>query len=411
MTTWQEFKFTDYVELNPNIDIDKNNEYPFIEMQDLIPGNKYVYPSSKRKPDGLTRFEEGDTLFAKITPCLENGKICKARGLKGGIGIGSTEFFVFRGKKGISDNDFVHYILKWYPIKQFAIKNMTGSSGHQRVPSDIFENIFLKLPNLEESIIIGQTLSLFDDKIELLRRQNETLEQMAQALFKHWFVDFEFPNKEGKPYKSSGGRMKSSELGDIPEDWRVEKIKNLGNVVCGKTPSKSVREYFDGDIPFIKIPDMHGKIFIINTEDKLSAKGSSFQSNKLIPDYSINVSCIATVGLVTINSKPSHTNQQINSIIPHYGFSLEYLYFSMKKLSSYLNSLGSGGSATLNVNTSTFSNIEILFPKHSIIEKFHSIVKVLFEKIELNYFMIMNLQNIRDALLPKLMSGQIRVGK
>jgi type I restriction enzyme S subunit len=310
----------------------------------------------------------------------------------------------------IVDSKFVFYFLK-SPIGQYLLLMNASQTGVPAIaqPTTSLKAIPIPIPSEHEVAEIVKTLDSIQNKINLLHRQNETLEAIAQTLFKRWFVEFEFPNKEGQPYKSSGGKMASSKLGEIPAGWRVGKIKDFGNVVCGKTPSKAIIEYFNGDVPFIKIPDMHGTVFVIDTEDTLSEKGANSQQTKFLPAYSINVSCIATVGLVTINSKASHTNQQINSIIPINEFYLEYLFFSLKSLSNYLKSLGSGGSDTFNVNTNTFSNIDLLIPKETAIKNYHNQISAVFKKIELNAYSIINLHKTRGSLLPKLMSGQIRV--
>ena len=212
---------------------------------------------------------------------------------------------------------FLYYYLKSNFSQYQVRRNFVSGSALPRVVLKDIKKIKILLPSLSEQNRISDCLSKIDDKIDLLRHQNETLEQIAQTLFKRWFVEFEFPDENGQPYKSSGGKMVPSELGEIPEGWKASKIKDYGSIVCGKTPSKKRKDYFNGEIPFIKIPDMHGKVFIIKTEDTLSKKGSNTQKTKVLPKYSINVSCIATVGLVTINSRSSHTNQQINSIIPN----------------------------------------------------------------------------------------------
>jgi len=240
---------------------------------------------------------------------------------------------------------------------------------------------------------------------------NKTLEAIAQAIFKHWFVDFEFPNEEGKPYKSSGGEMVyNEELGkEIPKGWEVVEIRELGEIICGKTPPKSIKKYFGGDMPFIKIPDIHNEVFVIETDDSLTEEGMNSQKNKTIPPYSVCVSCIATVGKVCINDKKSQTNQQINSIVPKESYFTYYLYFKMKSMEDYLKVLGSGGSATLNINTRIFSKIKILKPEDEILREFQEKVDPLFDKILSNLYQSKSLSQIRDTLLPKLMPGEIRV--
>jgi len=266
------------------------------------------------------------------------------------------------------------------------------------------------IPSSEMELkVIAAVLSSLDDKIELLREQNKTLEATAQAIFKEWFVKFNFPNSEGKPYKASGGKMIDSELGDIPDGWRVGKLRNVGQIICGKTPSKENQKYFGGEIPFIKIPDMHEEVFIVKTEDSLTELGANTQKNKFIPKKSICVSCIATVGLVSITSKDSQTNQQINSIIPNNEQYLEYLYYVLTNIKSDLLAIGSGGSATLNINTSTFSNIEIVIPNKETLNNFYNTTNLIFTKILDNLHQIQTLSTLRDTLLPKLMKGEIRV--
>jgi type I restriction enzyme S subunit len=240
-----------------------------------------------------------------------------------------------------------------------------------------------------------------DNKIELLREQNKTLEATAQAIFKEWFLNFNF--------SATTGKMIDSELGQIPEGWRVGKIKDFGEIICGKTPSKEKQDFFGGKIPFIKIPDMHGQVFINKTEDWLTEDGANTQKNKYIPANSICVSCIATVGLVSITSEKSQTNQQINSIIPKTDIYLEYLFLSLKNIKEDLLAIGTGGSTTLNINTTTFSNIEMLFPENYILENFHKATLPIFQKLNTNNSQIQTLSVLRDTLLPKLMKGEVRV--
>ena len=154
---------------------------------------------------------------------------------------------------------------------------------------------------------------------------------------------------------------------------------------------------------------MHNQIFIIETEDSLTKQGADFQRNKFIPKNSLCVSCIATVGLVSITSQDSQTNQQINTIVPNKVTYTEYLYFMLKSLKANLEAIGSGGSATLNINTGLFSNIEILRPSDDTLKSFHLVVGSLFEKVLSNYLQIQTLSKLRNTLLPKLMKGEIRV--
>jgi len=298
-----------------------------------------------------------------------------------------------------NDNDFVYYLLKnsYTTLRNVAV----GGSTMPILNKSTFESLKVALPSLPEQQAIAAVLSSLDDKIELLREQNKTLESLAQTIFKEWFVKFNFPGSTGK--------MIDSELGKIPEGWRVGIIKDFGKIICGKTPLKNNQNFYDKDIPFIKIPYMHENIFIDATEDSLSFEGANSQKNKYIPPNSICVSCIATIGLVGITSHKSQTNQQINSIVPDSDNYLEYLFLTLKNLKNNLILIGAGGSATLNINTSTFENIKIIFPNQYVLNVFHELLSPSFERINCNISQVKTLSTLRDTLLPKLMSGKIRV--
>lgn len=296
-------------------------------------------------------------------------------------------------------NDFLFWQLKTPDYIDYISSVKTGSVVRMVTKKNVEDYVF-RCPPKEVRDRISKLLWGLDRKIELNNKINADLEEMAQAIFKNWFVDFE-------PFKD--GKFVDSELGMIPEGWKVGCLGDMGAVVCGKTPSKSNSNYYGGDIPFIKIPDMHGNVFVENSEDRLTEEGSLSQIKKLIPPYSLMVSCIATVGLVSINTKPSHTNQQINTVIPHNKSALFYLYQHIKNNEEFLKNMGRGGTTTLNVNTKSFSNIRLLIPSEIALEQFHGIVEGLFKKIEQNLHESRTLSLLRDTLLPRLMSGELEV--
>lgn len=297
----------------------------------------------------------------------------------------------------VADYEFVYYSLK---NDYTTLASLANGGAQQNLNAQIIKDYVLKMPSLADQHRIASILSSLDRKIELNNKINADLEEMAQAIFKNWFVDFE-------PFKD--GKFVDSELGMIPEGWKVGTLGDMGTIVCGKTPSKANSNYYGGDIPFIKIPDMHGNVFVESSEDRLTEQGSLSQIKKLIPPYSLMVSCIATVGLVSINTKPSHTNQQINTIIPHNKSALFYLYQYIKNNEELLKNMGRGGTTTLNVNTKSFSNIRLFIPSDIALLQFHQIVEGLLKKIELNMQESRTLSLLRDTLLPRLMSGELEV--
>ena len=298
------------------------------------------------------------------------------------------------------DSDFLYYVLCGRLFAKYIINHIDSESAQPNISAGTIGKYRFNLPNFETQQKIASILSSLDSKIENNRKICANLEAQAQALFKHWFIDF-------APFKD--GKFVESELGMIPEGWRVGTLEDLGKIICGKTPSKANKSYYGSDIPFIKIPDMHENVFILKSEDNLSIEGSNSQLNKMIPEFSIMVSCIATVGLVAMNVKPSHTNQQINTIVPFQSCYRYYVYENLKLRYKELLMLGSSGTTTYNVNTRTFSSLKVLVPELRVIEDFNNVIKSHFEKILNLYQESSRLSTLRDTLLPKLMSGAINV--
>ena len=218
------------------------------------------------------------------------------------------------------------------------------------------------------------------------------MSEQANALYKSWFVDFE-------PFE-----------GEKPDDWNDGTVDDLANeIVCGKTPSTKKEEYYGEDVPFVTIPDMHGCIYTVHTERKLSVLGAELQSKKTLPKNSICVSCIGTAGLVVLLSEPSQTNQQINSIVPKVNYSPYYIYLMMNTMAETINKLGQAGSTIVNLNKTQFGKMEVMIPSLSVMADFDEIAEPIFKEILSNQIENIKLSNLRDSLLPKLMSGELDV--
>lgn len=315
-----------------------------------------------------------------------------------------------------NDPRFVYYFFKSMSSTLSALDVGTSNPTLNR---NHIHPIRVSWPTPDEQRAIARTLGALDDKIELNRQMNRTLEAMVQALFKSWFVDFDPVTAKAagrKPYGMNEANatlfpndFEDSKLGTIPKGWNVSQIKDLGSVICGKTPSTREPANFGSDIPFITIPDMHGVIFVTETERSLSIKGADSQAKKYLPENSICVSCIATPGLVSITSKISQTNQQINSVIPQAEISPYFCYWLLRNLGDEIRAGGSAGTVFHNLNTGNFSQIETLIPSQALIDAFHSSCEGMMKKILENQQQSQTLSNLRDLLLPKLLSGEIRV--
>lgn len=302
------------------------------------------------------------------------------------------------------DGDYLFYFFK-SDIGQYELLKNESQVGVPAISSPLssLKEVDITLPPLPEQKAIASVLSSLDDKIDLLQRQNKTLEAMAETLFRQWFIE---ARPQPSPNLSQRERDKEE---DAQEDWEERPLAFFGNIICGKTPSKKNHNYFGGVTPFIKIPDMHGKVFLFETSDSLTEEGKLSQSNKTLPPKSICVSCIATVGLVSMNTIESQTNQQINSIIPKKDVYRYFLYLSMKLSYELLHSMATGGTATLNLNTCDFSKIPLLYPGDKFLATFNKEVELYFDKAFDNQIQIRTLEKMKDTLLPKLMSGEVRV--
>ncbi len=212
------------------------------------------------------------------------------------------------------------------------------------------------------------------------------------AIYKSWFVDFE-------PFEY-----------EPPSDWVNGTVDDLATkIICGKTPSTKIAEYYGDDVPFITIPDMHNSTYVVSSERQLSTFGANSQFGKTLPVNSICISCIGTAGLVSLVSVPSQTNQQINSIIPKEGISPYYIYLLMKTLSETINKLGQSGSTIVNLNKSQFGKIPVLIPSLSCLLEFNQLVEPLFQMILSNQQENLRLAEVRETALPRLMSSELDV--
>jgi len=398
---WITGKLSGLVEINPPIKLVKGKEYPFVSMDVINPGKKIVEAKEYRNfSGGGSRFQNNDTLFARITPCLENGKISQVRHLDGEVGFGSTEFLVFRGKQGITDTEFVYYFVTNHSFRLKAIQLMVGTSGRQRVDHKKLSDEVFTIPPLPIQRKIAEILGSLDDKIELNRRMNETLEQMAMALYKHWFVDF-------GPFQDE--EFVESEIGNIPTCLGLTTIGKAVKVIGGGTPSTKVGEYWEnGEINWFTPTDLTSSktLFITKSTKRITENGLNESSAKLFPAYSVMMTSRATIGVIAINREPASTNQGFIVLIPNEKFPTFYLYLWLKNNLGSIHSI-SNGSTFLEVNRSNFKELPII--ESDKVLEFNKLVEPIFSQIEALTIESETLTQTRDFLLPRLLSGEIEV--
>ena len=290
----------------------------------------------------------------------------------------------------------------YYLLSTLDLGSLNSGSAQPSLNRNYVYTLEALTPPLPTQKKIASILSAYDDLIENNNRRIKILEEMAQNIYREWFVHFRYPGHEDVP-------MVDSELGQIPQGWEVKKVADFGDVLTGKTPSKKVPEYFGANIPFIKPPDMSNGMFCLATEDGLSAKGAASQPKKTIPPNSLCVSCIGTPGLVVITHKESQTNQQINSIVLPDIIQREYLYFALLALKPTIDQYAATGATMPNLSKGKFENLHLIYPELQVITDFHMVTEPIFEEIRTVQVQNQNLRKTRDLLLPKLISGQLDV--
>lgn len=244
-------KFGDFAEIQPMVKIGRDTQCGFIPMEVINPGYKYVYPIEEKKYDGSgVKFENNDIIFARITPCLEHGKIAVVKGLNDNKGFGSSEYYVFRERKEVSTRDYIYYLAISPLIKGNAIVSMVGASGRQRAQKDVIEKTVVKVPDLPTQKKVSLILSAYDDLIDTNRRRVQLLEESARLLFREWFVYFRFPlrlrsgqagHEKACPVESinsTGVKI----VDGIPEGWKKEKLIKIGYLNYGKALVEETRE-------------------------------------------------------------------------------------------------------------------------------------------------------------------------
>ena len=371
-------KLSDVIDFNPKEKLSKGSLAKKVSMDKLQPYTKVVSSFDIAKYNGGAKFRNGDTIMARITPCLENGKTSFVDFLDDKeVAFGSTEFIVMRAKEGITDSQYIYYLATSPEFRKVAIQSMVGSSGRQRVQQGVLNEYEISLPPLEEQKRIAAILSALDDKIEINRKINENLEQQAQAIYQQMFTDNPNPNcGEGS-------------------------LSDIADITMGQSPSGSSYNedgigtiFFQGRAEFgFRFPSIR----LYTTKPKRMAYANDTLMSVRAPVGDLNVAhtdCCIGRGLAAIHSKTNHQSFVL------------YTMFSLKKQIDVFNG---EGTVFGSINRNSLNGMPIFIPTDKTIEEFERIVAPVDAAIRNNYDEICRLQKIRDSLLPKLMSGELDV--
>lgn len=368
---WTLKKLSDIAEFNPKESIKKDRMVKKISMEKLQPFCRDIPGYEIAAFTGGTKFRNGDTIMARITPCLENGKRAQVSILDDDeVGFGSTEYIVFRAKKNMTNADFLYYLVCSPMVREPAVKSMVGSSGRQRAQINVIERIEVAVPPLEEQQKIGSILRALDDKIELNNRINDNLEKQAQAIFKSWFIDYE-------PFN-----------GMVPSTWKEYRLVDFLPVITGKKNANVSSD--KGQYPFF----------------------SCSQNIAWTDNYSFEGNAILVAGNGDFNVKwyngKFEAYQRTYVLIPYNPRYTSWLYYAVKYNLAEITS-AARGSVIRFITKGNLENFSFLAPREldkcEIIDTFSTINHAIEQRVQENY----RLQALRDYLLPRLMSGEINV--
>lgn len=331
----------------------------------------------------------------------------------GNVGITTQESFTNQQinsvipNKNIIDPKYLYYFFTGN--KDYLTSLGGGGSVYTNISKSKFESMAIVVPQLEEQNRISEILSSLDDKIELNRQINANLEKMASALFKRWFVDFEFPDEKGRPYKTSGGKMVETEMGEVPEGWRVGKVNDLMRVESG-FPFNSGMFYDDGKYGLVTIKNVQDGFFVSNCTDHLDDIPSKMPEHCKLRAGDVLLSLTGNVGRVCIVIGENYLlNQRVAILIPveKTNRAFTYLFFRQTDFQNTLINI-SRGTAQQNLSPIETKNLEIVVPTKEILLRFGEAAAGVFETMVNNLGQIETLSAVRDSLLPGLMRGRIR---
>ena len=328
MSDLKEMYFRDFIKLNRGFDLPEEK---------IVPGE---YPIA-----ASTSIKAYHHQYKVKRPCVTTGR----SGSLGTVLYIDKECYPLNTSLYVKDFKGNNPRYVFYFLQMMKLQNFNSGAGVPSLNQNHLHALKLKVHKKEEQPFIASILSTYDDLIENTNKRIALLEQMAEQIYKEWFVRMRFPGYENVEFKKG-----------VPKGWEIKQVKDFGKVVTGKTPSTFNSRYYNGQYLFIKTPDMHGNVFVLQTEETLTEDGFSSQKSQILPANSICVSCIGTGGIVSITPSICMTNQQINSLILKNQKELEFLFFTFRGLKTMIEMFGSTGATMTNLSKGKFENLKFI---------------------------------------------------
>lgn len=408
MKGWKEYRFGELVDFPPRVALRKGEEYPFIEMEVVNPSNRHVGNAEHRKYESssCSKFAHGDVLLARITPCLENGKIAQARLEDTKVGFGSTEFFVFRAKPDLLDQSFLFYLTKCDLIWKSAVNSMVGASGRQRADAKFLKRVLLEIPGLPTQRKIAAILAAYDDLIENNRRRIALLEKMAEELYREWFVRMRFP-----------GHEQVKKVKGVPEGWDFDKASVFFGLVKGKSYAGEELSEDPEHMPFINLKSF-------NRGGGYREDGLKYYSGRYKPEQVVHQNDVvmavtdmtqdrAIVGQVArvpdLGERGAVISLDTVKLVPK-KISRTFLYAYMRHsgFANYIKEFANGANV-LHLKPELITHQKIVVPSKELQDQFTPVAEPLYAQADMLGEANSQLVKIRDSLLSRLISGKLSV--
>ena len=391
MTCWKSVRAVDFIEFNPHLNLKKGTIATKVAMDKLKPFTKKIPETEKAEFNGGAKFCNGDTLMARITPCLENGKTAFIDVLDDGeVAFGSTEFIVMRAKAGISDPQFVYYTAINPTFRNVAIKSMVGSSGRQRVQQSVLEELELSVPDLDEQRRIGAFLARLDEKIALNNRINDNLMQQAVTIFKSWFVEY-------SPFD-----------GIEPKEWETVNLEKITSLI-----SRGIAPKYSDNFDQIVINQKCIRNHMIDLSQARTHTPKVINEKWLrFGDLLINSTGDGTLGRaaqVWFQPQNITVDSHVTVVRPAKENLIFYIGLWGVLHEREIESLHTGSTGQTELPKERVKALELHLPDNGTLDRFNTLIAPMAAAIVSKQNENNKLATLRDALLPKLMSGEIDV--
>lgn len=383
---------------------------PVIKIKNIVPPSINIENTKKMAFDSITKYNKWLLNYNDILISMTGSKVDQMSSAVGKVGRVKTHRNLLMNQRvgklvversNVLDTDFFYFWISRYEVQYILALSSSGSANQANINSKNIYNLEIDLPPLNVQKKNAYALTTIDSKIELNNQIISTLEQIATTLFKHWFVDFEFPDKNGNPYKSSGGKMIESELGEIPEGWEISSLKNIAEIIMGQSPKGSSYNNDGMGLPLINGASDFKNGFV-------NPQKCTTEPKKVTQKDDIIFGVRATIGNSTIVKEKYAIGRGAGLARVNENYYQEFLFLLLNNMFEYFQNTGTG-SVYINISKKDFEDSTFINPSLEVTKKFHELNTNIFTLIANKRSEIEILEKTRDTLLPKLLSGEIEL--